>query len=830
MTGAVLDRPAPAANRGGGAPARRAMVRWGWRLFRREWKSQALIMALLTVAVAATVVGLGVASNATNLKADPTFGTANTIISFSGPTDLAADVTALQNRFGPVEVIAHQTAPMPGSISTLDIRAEQPNGPYGHVMLRLDSGRYPVAAGEVALTSDVARTLGLHVGGVWSEGGRKWRVVGLVENPLNLLDQFALVAPGQANPPTSVTLLLNANQGSLQSLQLPGNTGLNIGGRGAADKTGGEVVILALGTLLLLFVGLLGVAGFTVMAQRRLRALGMLASIGATDRHIRLVMLANGAAVGVTAALTGAVVGLAAWLAFVPTLQSIAEHRVDRFALPGWAIAVAMLLTVVTAVAAAWWPARAVGRIPVVAALSGRPPRPQPAHRFAALGLVLLGSGLVLLAFADQHRAGFIIGGTLATAVGLLLLAPLAIRALSSVARRSSIAVRLALRDLARYQARSGATLGAVTLAVGIAATIVIGAAASQTPTGPGNLPANQMMLYLSPVGAGDQVPSLGAVQQQTLTRMIDQLGATLHANRALPLEEAYDPHNELVPAQSGPGGANVPAGYMTAALAHVTRMSRGESVSQIVSLYVATPAVLDFYGIPASRVNTSSGILSSRPNIDGLQLFGPRQLDQTPTPTLQTFRQLPTYGSAPGALITPGAMETLGLRPLPAAWLLQTPHPLTSAQIATAQKAAATAGLYVETRSKQGSLAPLRNWSTAAGILLALGVLGMTVGLIRSETANDLRTLAATGASSSTRRTLTGATAGALGLLGALLGTAGAYAALAVWYRSNLSPLNHVPTVNLVVILVGLPVIAFAGGWVLAGRQPPAIARSPLE
>jgi putative ABC transport system permease protein len=252
--------------------------------------------------------------------------------------------------------------------------------------------------------------------------------------------------------------------------------------------------------------------------------------------------------------------------------------------------------------------------------------------------------------------------------------------------------------------------------------------------------------------------------------------------------------------------------------------------VSQILSLYVATPAVLGFYGIPAGQVNPTSGILSSRPNIDGLRLFGPRQLDQTPTPTLQTLRQLPTYGSAPGALITPGAMETIGLRPLPAAWLLQTPHPLTSAQIATAQKAAATAGLYVETRSKQQSLAPLRDWSTAAGILLALGVLGMTVGLIRSETANDLRTLAATGASSSTRRTLTGATAGALGLLGALLGTAGAYAALSVWYRSNLSPLSHVPTANLVVILVGLPVIAFAGGWLLAGRQPSAIAHSPLE
>src|SRR6202022_3987495 len=132
--------------------------------------------------------------------------------------------------------------------------------------------------------------------------------------------------------------------------------------------------------------------------------------------------------------------------------------------------------------------------------------------------------------------------------------------------------------------------------------------------------------------------------------------------------------------------------------------------------------------------------------------------------------------------------------------------------------------------RTVQKSLGPLRNWSTAAGILLALGVLGMTVGLIRSETANDLRTLAATGASSTTRRTLTGATAGALGLLGAILGTAGAYAALLAWHRSDLSPLGRVPVLNLIVILVGLPAIATAAGWLLAGGDPPAMARQPLD
>ena len=126
--------------------------------------------------------------------------------------------------------------------------------------------------------------------------------------------------------------------------------------------------------------------------------------------------------------------------------------------------------------------------------------------------------------------------------------------------------------------------------------------------------------------------------------------------------------------------------------------------------------------------------------------------------------------------------------------------------------------------------MAQLRNDGTAVGILMAFGVLAMTVGLIRSETANDLRTLTAAGASSRTRRTLTSATAGSLAVLGALLGTAGAYVALIAWYRSDLHPLTHVPVLDLAAIVVGLPLVAIAGGWLLAGREPPTIARQALE
>ena len=119
---------------------------------------------------------------------------------------------------------------------------------------------------------------------------------------------------------------------------------------------------------------------------------------------------------------------------------------------------------------------------------------------------------------------------------------------------------------------------------------------------------------------------------------------------------------------------------------------------------------------------------------------------------------------------------------------------------------------------------------ATGAGALLALAVLAMTVGLIRSESAGDLRTLTATGATSRIRRTLTATTAGALALLGALLGVAGAYVVLVATYHDDLGYLSDVPFLYLALAVVGVPFAAAAAGWLLAGREPPAMARTAFE
>jgi putative ABC transport system permease protein len=119
---------------------------------------------------------------------------------------------------------------------------------------------------------------------------------------------------------------------------------------------------------------------------------------------------------------------------------------------------------------------------------------------------------------------------------------------------------------------------------------------------------------------------------------------------------------------------------------------------------------------------------------------------------------------------------------------------------------------------------------ATIIGALLALAIVAMTLGLVRSEAASELRTLTATGAAARTRRTIAASTTGALALLGVLLGTAGAYIALVAAYHADLGKLAAPPIAHLLLLAVGLPALATCAGWVLAGREPRTFAGQALD
>jgi putative ABC transport system permease protein len=851
---AVRERPAHRMPNGG-VPARRAVIRWAIRLLRREWRQQLLILALITVAVAATVVASTVATN-TPAPTAGSLGTAQDAASLSGsPASINAQIKNLQDRWGRVDVIENESVQVPGTLNTFDMRAQDPHGPFGGPLLSLLSGQYPTTASQVAVTSGVASDFNLRIGSSWTVDGVTRKVTGIVQNPQSLLDEFALVIPGQVTNPDDVTVLFNAPGASATSLS---TSTMNVTTEQTVANTNEinpQTISIAAAVLGMLLIALVGIGGFTVLAQRRLRAIGMLAAQGATQRHIRLVVRANGAATGIVGAVAGLVLGFLAWFAYRPQAENSAHHVMGVFQLPWTVVGISMALAVIATYFAASRPAKTIAKVPVVAALAGRPPAPKKTRHLAIpVGICFLVAAFLLLGAAGATPGGGggqnngtleLVVGFVALAVAIVLLAPACLSVVAAAGKRAPLAIRLALRDLARYRARSGPALAAISLSTLIAVIICVASAARFGDVldyaGP-NLNSHQLIVYAPGNTNGrstvpDNNPT--AAQNAAAPKVAEQIAAELGTTSVIALE-------------------NISVNLVHAA--------NGRSWSG--PIYVATPQLLSAFGISQSQINPDADILTMRPGLSTMSLMqlmygnqgagpgggpggggpgnggGPNGQNSWPCPAgscianppIQEISQLPSGTSAPNTVVTEHAITTLHLQKSVGVegWLIQVPNGLTATQVTDAQRIAAVAGMGVETRNSIPSLAQIIDAATLFGIVLAIGILGMSVGLVRSEAARDLRTLTATGANGITRRTITATTAGALAFTGAVVGIIGGYLAAIGFFRSNsldgLSSLTSIPVTNLLVILVGMPLVATVLGWLLAGRDPAGIARQPLE
>ncbi|MGD9701677.1 MAG: FtsX-like permease family protein [Acidimicrobiia bacterium] len=809
----------------GGRPARRAIVRWAWRMFRREWRQQALVLGLLTVAIAATIGFSAAAYNIAPQADNAEFGTATAyfLMREPSPESLQSTLAAAQDWFGEIDAVARREVAVPGSTETVDYRDQDPDGPFSTPMLALRDGRYPVASSEVAVTDGVAEGFGLGLGSSFDLDGTARVVVGIVESPSDLDDEFVLVAPATEASPTTVTILVDAGDERVGSFRAPDYPDRTVSMRGSEPiAVFAAVTVLAVAAIALVLVALVAAASFVVVAQRRLRQLGMLGAIGATERHLRLVMVANGAVLGAAGATFGAVIGLVSWVLLAPSVETAVAHRIDPLAVPWWLIGAGIALAIVAATAAAAWPARAVARIPAVSALSGRPPRPVPVHRSALLAAALVVGGVAALTTAGElagERAvhwGNVLqvgAGIVAVVLGVLLVCPLAIRVLARAGARLPVTWRLPLRDLARYQARSGAALAAVTLVLGIPVAIAAIAVGARPDAATGNLSDHQLIVRVADVD-GPFVPDAADVGgAQTV---VDRLVGALDDVAVTSPEVAIDPTTVPMPGFVGREA--------------MTLSEPVEDGWTIVSLlYVATPELLAPYGVELD--GAAAEVFTTAESAE-LALLGPIRQGESrePEDVSDAVRLDAGHSSLPGSFITPDGAAARGWVAVPSGrWLVESVEPFTTEQLRAAREIAAGVSLQIETRDSKEGLTALGNGATGVGIALALGVLVLTVGLIRGEAVGDVRTLTATGATSIARRNLTAATAGGLAVCGVVLGTVGACVALVAGYR-NTGDLTPVPVSQLAAIVVGTPIAAAVAGWLFAGREPAMVARQPID
>lgn len=803
----------------GGIAARRAVARWAFRMFRREWRQQILVIVLLTFTVAVAVFGIAGTYNVVPTP-DAEFGTANLRLELPAAdlADPAEQVAALARWFGTVEVIGHADSAVPGAVARLDVRSQQTDGAFSRPMLALRRGHYPRSASEVALTDGATTQLDARLGSRVLVSGEDRLVVGIVENPADLRDEFALTPDSEVQRADRYTVL--ASSTPEKAATLPASIPVTSNERrpechatliclsaGQSTQATAAAAALGLTTLLLGLVALVAAAAFTVFALRRQRQLGLLSANGATGRHLRDVVLFNGAVVGAIAALLGTILGTAAWVLAAPLLEEPAGHRIDRSHIP-WALtAAAMVLAVLTATVASRAPARRAARIPIMAAISGRPPKPRVAHRSALAATALLAIGLAALsravdAKADKVTPALLIGGIIALVSGLVFVTPSVLAGLGRIARIFPVAPRLAIRDLSRYRSRSASALAAISLALAMSTVAIVAAGAAMPDASEGNLAGSQMIIRL-----GDeplQIPELGTAEMNRVEGVVNTIRASIGAD-AIPLRVAVDAKDHI---KRG--------GLVLHPAVVLGREVGGGTIRDLGVLYLATKEVLALVDVNPSAQDQHADVLSPAA---GTFAFA-NVADRGSAPTAAAT-SAPDYSSMPSQLITQSALDENGWVATPASWFLDAHRPLTDEALRATRRAAAAAGLTIETRDDRTGLASIQLAATIVGFVFSLGIVALTLGLLRAETATDLRVLWAAGATRTITQTLSATTGATLAGTGALLGAVSAYAALAAGYTSDIQQLSAVPVLHLTTLLIGVPATAALLSWMISGTGP---------
>ena len=228
--------------------------------------------------------------------------------------------------------------------------------------------------------------------------------------------------------------------------------------------------------------------------------------------------------------------------------------------------------------------------------------------------MIALVIGFIMFSVSGASGNGggviWLVPGLIALIVGIILVSPFFLALLARIGGKSPIAVRLPLRDMARYRARSGSALSAISLGIMIAVIICAVAVARYANVfdyvGP-NMAANALNVYSPP--SGPTFGPNGQVGNTTPPPSIQTQEAAVHAiASAVGATHLVELDNPAVGLQN-PSAAG--------------RQWNGP-------IFVATPALLRAYGVNPSSIPSDVDILSSRPGLagSGVQLtYGGRRL-----------------------------------------------------------------------------------------------------------------------------------------------------------------------------------------------------------
>src|SRR3954467_9369036 len=246
---------------------------------------------------------------------------------------------------------------------------------------------------------------------------------------------------------------------------------------------------------------------FTMVVAQRIREMALMRAIGATRRQVMTNLLSEAVLLGVLASAAG--VGLGAAVAKgLNTLVTALGFSLPTTTLQIHAhtVVVSMIVGVVVTLASALVPARRATKVlPVEALRDAAPGAKAPARLRAVAGVLLTtgGAAAMVAGLNSDDGTNAVLFGMLATLVGVITVAPLAVRPLAALIglpiRSRGISGDLARQNAMRNPRRTAST--ATALMIGLTLVVGMGVLASSLKASFGTVlqDSTNAALYITP-------------------------------------------------------------------------------------------------------------------------------------------------------------------------------------------------------------------------------------------------------------------------------------------------------------------------------------------
>jgi putative ABC transport system permease protein len=726
-------------------------------------------------------------------------------------------------------------------------------------------GRPARSGGEIVLSTAYARRLGVGLGGRVTGLGRTLVVVGLVDAADRNDRRLALVAPGglsriehrqlpslvQAGRPLTWDDVRRANAVGVRLRArdtLPGTPPLPPSQQLPSSTLTGAALVVG---MVLLEIVLLAGPAFAVGAKRQSRELALLAATGGSPKDLRRAVLGGGLLLGVAGGLAGVLLGTALGRVAVPQMTARTHRYPGPFDVHVLDLLGILAVGVVTAVLAAVIPARNASRQDVVAALTGRRGQVVSRKRVPALGLAAAACGTALaLHGARQLSLNTILAGSIIAELGLVATTPFLVGLSGRLGPLLPLGPRLALRDASRNRLRAAPAVSAVLAAV--AGSVAVGTylvsmdryrEAEYRPTGV----SGSLSVPLESARARSELDRVKAVLEREIPGaqlVVVTALREFEGTRAFRLEVAHPtklvcplplpavPTRELLLARErDPAcqGALLSTRWSSAHLVggpEVVRAVTGARSDQIDQVLAAGGMV----GL-TEEVERGTAQVRVIPLAEGTR-------SRQPWATIPAVA-LPRDGLT-ATVLSPAAAADTGLPIDPLGVVALRDHPPSDREEDRARRALQDLdvfGLQVE-RGYHGSHSTALIALVFGSGLLVLGASGIATGLAAADGRADLATLAAVGASPTTRRTLAASQSAVTAVLGTVLGVvAGLVPAIGMVRALNAEALASpyprldpyplvLPWANIVAAVVLVPLLAAATAAVLTRSRLPLVRR----